>query len=67
MREVHPKTDDKPCKKRALTTRSRHHLTQNGDPLQNAIAERVNGIFKAGSMMDRPFASLQQARHEIQQ
>lgn len=42
-------------------------MTQNGDPLENAVAERVNGIFKGDFLMDKPFASLQQARREIQQ
>ena len=41
-------------------------MTQNGDPLENAIAERVNGIFKGDFMMDKTFECLSQARQEIQ-
>lgn len=41
-------------------------MTQNGDPLENAIAERVNGIFKGDFMMDKTFKCLTEARQEIQ-
>jgi len=42
-------------------------MTQNGDPHENAMAERVNGIFKTDFKMDRTFESLEQARQEIEQ
>jgi len=42
-------------------------MTQSGDPLENAIAERVNGIFKTDFLMDRTFTSLQEAEKEILQ
>lgn len=40
-------------------------MTQSGDPLENALAERVNGIFKNTYNMDREFKSLDQAQAEI--
>lgn len=42
-------------------------MTQNGDPLENAIAERVNGIFKQDFCMDKTFDALEQAKEQIQQ
>lgn len=42
-------------------------MTQNGDPLENPIAERVNGIFKSDFLMDQTFDSLHQAVQQIQQ
>lgn len=41
-------------------------MTQNGDPLENPIAERINGIFKGDFLMDKHFESLEQARREIE-
>ena len=32
-------------------------MTENGDPYENAIAERVNGILKADFRLDRVFRS----------
>lgn len=32
-------------------------MTQNGDPAENAIAERVNGILKTEFLLDRQFSS----------
>jgi transposase InsO family protein len=40
-------------------------MTQNGDPLENALAERVNGIFKNTYNMDQQFDSLAQAQQAI--
>ena len=42
-------------------------MTENGDPLENAVAERVNGIFKNTFNMDQHFESLEQARKRIAQ
>jgi putative transposase len=36
-------------------------MTEKGDPYENAIAERVNGILKTEFMMDKDFASFEQA------
>lgn len=41
-------------------------MTQNGDPHENAIAERVNGIFKTDFVMDQEFTDLGQAKDRIQ-
>ena len=49
-----------------LTARGiRISMTQTSDPRDNAIAERVNGIFKDEFEMNRTFDSLEQARSEI--
>lgn len=40
-------------------------MTQNGDPRENAIAERINGIFKTDFAMDKTFLDLEQAQQEI--
>lgn len=42
-------------------------MTQNGDPRENAIAERVNGIFKGDFLMDKHFDTFEQAKREIKQ
>lgn len=36
-------------------------MTENGDPGENAIAERVNGILKSEFLLDNQFTSYQQA------
>jgi len=36
-------------------------MTQNGDPAENAIAERVNGILKTEFLLDRQFSSYNEA------
>ena len=36
-------------------------MTENGDPYENAIAERVNGILKSEHRMDQTFVSFEQA------
>lgn len=37
-------------------------MTENGDPYENAIAERVNGILKGEFDLDRTFVTMEQAR-----
>jgi transposase InsO family protein len=37
-------------------------MTENGDPLENAVAERMNGILKDSFEMDRTFSSFEEAR-----
>ncbi len=40
-------------------------MTENGDPLENAIAERMNGILKDNFEIDRTFSSFEEARQFI--
>lgn len=40
-------------------------MTENGDPLENAIAERVNGILKVEWIYDRQFKGLPEAREYV--
>lgn len=40
-------------------------MTENGDPLENAIAERMNGILKDSFELDRTFSSSEEARQFI--
>ncbi len=42
-------------------------MTENGDPLENAIAERVNGILKMEWIYDQRFKNLSQAQGYIRQ
>jgi transposase InsO family protein len=37
-------------------------MTENGDPLENAIAERLNGIIKGEYLIDYPIKNLSEAR-----
>lgn len=37
-------------------------MTENGDPLENAIAERINGIIKGEYLFDREISCLKSAR-----
>lgn len=39
-------------------------MTENGDPLENAIAERVNGILK-GELLDEFFSSFESAQRAV--
>jgi transposase InsO family protein len=41
-------------------------MTENGDPYENAIAERVNGILKGEFMLDKTFASFAEAQHAVE-
>ena len=40
-------------------------MTENGDPLENAIAERVNGILKVEWLYDQKFKAFEQAKKYI--
>ena len=40
-------------------------MTENGDPLENAIAERVNGILKGEWLNDLKLKSKEQAENQI--
>lgn len=42
-------------------------MTENGDPLENALAERMNGILKDSFEMDRTFSSFEEARAFIEE
>ncbi|MEK7257504.1 MAG: IS3 family transposase [Bacteroidota bacterium] len=42
-------------------------MTENGDPLENAIAERMNGILKDSFELDRTFSCFAEARAFIEQ
>jgi putative transposase len=37
-------------------------MTEHGDPLENAIAERLNGILKDEYLTDSPVKSIHEAR-----
>ena len=41
-------------------------MTQNGDPKENAIAERVNGILKTEFMLKKQFASHAEAAKQVE-
>lgn len=51
--------------KNAANAEIRISMTQNGDPRENAIAERVNGILKTEWINDMSFQSLEDARVRI--
>lgn len=40
-------------------------MTENGDPLENAVAERMNGILKDSFELDRTFSSFEEAQQFI--
>ena len=40
-------------------------MTENGDPYENAIAERVNGILKNELLLNQNFASFEQAQQAV--
>lgn len=40
-------------------------MTEKGDPYENAIAERINGILKGDFLLDRTFASFTDARQAV--
>lgn len=42
-------------------------MTQNGDPLENPIAERINGIIKSEYLVHQPVYSLAQAQAVLEQ
>lgn len=41
-------------------------MTENGDPLENAIAERINGIIKGEYLFDHEIKSLSKAKEVLQ-
>jgi transposase InsO family protein len=40
-------------------------MTQNGDPYENAMAERINGILKQEWKLDQTFASFDHAQQSV--
>jgi len=40
-------------------------MTEQGDPYENAIAERVNGILKGEFLLDKTFSSFQEAEQAV--
>lgn len=40
-------------------------MTENGDPLENALAERLNGILKDEYLIDSPVTSMEEARNVL--
>ena len=40
-------------------------MTENGDPYENAIAERINGILKNEFLLDKTFTSLNEAQQAV--
>ena len=40
-------------------------MTENGDPLENALAERMNGIFKSNFALDEKFVTFEIAQRTI--
>ena len=41
-------------------------MTENGDPLENAVAERINGILKGEYLKHYSITTIQQAKDELQ-
>lgn len=41
-------------------------MTENGDPLENAVAERINGIIKGEYLKHYSITTIQQAKEELQ-
>ena len=41
-------------------------MTENGDPLENAVAERINGILKGEYLKRYSITTIQQAKEELQ-
>jgi transposase InsO family protein len=41
-------------------------MTEKGDPYENAVAERVNGILKSEFLLDRTFVSFTEAKQEVE-
>lgn len=42
-------------------------MTEHGDPLENALAERMNGIFKDNFAFDTDFSAFERAKNHIHQ
>lgn len=49
------------------TTKMRVSVTQNGDPYENALAERINGILKTEWINQETFLNLEHAKERIEQ
>ena len=41
-------------------------MTENGDPYENAIAERVNGILKGEFLLDKSFPCFDEAKQAVE-
>ncbi|MBK8723511.1 MAG: transposase [Saprospiraceae bacterium] len=41
-------------------------MTENGDPYENAIAERINGILKMELLLGKTFANFEEARRVVE-
>ena len=42
-------------------------MTEKGDPYENAIAERINGILKGDFLLDKTFSSFSEACQAVDQ
>lgn len=42
-------------------------MTENGDPLENAVAERINGIMKEEYLMNKSVSNIKQAKKVLKQ
>jgi transposase InsO family protein len=42
-------------------------MTQHGDPYENAVAERVNGILKTDFRLNRVFSTFDEAARAVEQ
>ena len=42
-------------------------MTQNGNPYENAVAERINGILKTDFWLNRVFTSFDEAASTVEQ
>ena len=49
------------------TAKMRVSVTQNGDPYENALAERINGILKTEWINQETFLNLEHAKERIEQ
>ena len=59
------------CSKKYIEVLENHKIqismTENGDPLENPLAERMNGIFKDNFALDVDFESFEKAKTQIDQ
>jgi putative transposase len=54
-------------KRRRTITTIQMSMMENGDPLENAIAERVNGILKEEYLQHYQISNIEQATDKLQQ
>jgi hypothetical protein len=54
-------------KRRRTITTIQMTITENGDPLENAIAERVNGILKEEYLQHYQISNIEQATDKLHQ